>query len=209
VAKEPAHRGEHEVSRKTIAQGMSECFRCPVGSCAPNAQFLAHETAGAARTRHSLRPLFSRRDNEFGNNSGKTCRENADAHSIVIVREGGRSSIPEAAVIEPRGLGVLDTPPSRGMTAGCCLKIESEAALSSFSPCGRRRREAPDEGSASAETDPSPVSIALARLIHPLPQGEREEATTLTPRARQNPPSPHSRARSLHGPRSSKSCRCP
>src|SRR2546429_6938962 len=58
VANKPAHRGEHEVSRKAIAQGMSECFRCPVCSCAPNVQFLAHETAGAARTRHSLRPLF-------------------------------------------------------------------------------------------------------------------------------------------------------
>ena len=53
----PAHRGEREVSRKAIAQGMSECFRCPVRSCAPNVQFSAHETAGAARTRHSLRPL--------------------------------------------------------------------------------------------------------------------------------------------------------
>jgi len=29
--------------------------------------------------------------------------------SIVIVREGGRSSIPEKSVIEPRGRGVLDT----------------------------------------------------------------------------------------------------
>src|SRR5437899_5206046 len=38
----PAHRGEREVSRKAIAQGMSECFRCPVCSCAPNVQFLAH-----------------------------------------------------------------------------------------------------------------------------------------------------------------------
>ena len=54
----PAHRGEHEVSRKAIAQGMSECFRSPVCSCAPNAQFLAHETAGAVGTRLSLRPLF-------------------------------------------------------------------------------------------------------------------------------------------------------
>src|SRR5947208_10198774 len=60
VAKEPAHRGEHEVSRKAIAQGMSECFRCPVCSCAPTMCILAHETAGAARTRHSLRPRFSR-----------------------------------------------------------------------------------------------------------------------------------------------------
>ena len=60
VTTSPLHRGEHEVSRKAIAQGMSECFRSPVCSCAPNAQFLAHETAGAARTRHSLRPLFRR-----------------------------------------------------------------------------------------------------------------------------------------------------
>src|SRR5438105_2373837 len=59
VAKKPAHRGERDISRKAIAQGMSECFRCPVCSCAPNVQFLAHETAGAARTRHSLRPLFA------------------------------------------------------------------------------------------------------------------------------------------------------
>src|SRR5438552_6346364 len=58
VAKKPAHRGERDISRKTIAQGMSECFRCPVCSCAPTVQFLAHETAGAACTRHSLRPLF-------------------------------------------------------------------------------------------------------------------------------------------------------
>src|SRR5437899_8378368 len=35
VAKKPAHRGEHEVSRKAIAQGMSDCLRCPVCSCAP------------------------------------------------------------------------------------------------------------------------------------------------------------------------------
>ena len=41
--------------------------------------------------------------------SGETCREIANAYSVVIVREGGRSSIPEAAVIEPISRGVLDT----------------------------------------------------------------------------------------------------
>src|SRR5437763_17156468 len=59
VANKPAHRGEREVSRKAIAQGMSDCLRCPVCSCAPFLRTLAHEIAGAARTRHSLRPLFS------------------------------------------------------------------------------------------------------------------------------------------------------
>src|SRR2546430_6732906 len=65
VTTSPLHRGEHEVSRKAIAQGMSECFRCPVCSCAPTLCILAHETAGAARTRHSLRPRFSREAKEF------------------------------------------------------------------------------------------------------------------------------------------------
>jgi hypothetical protein len=36
--------------------------------------------------------------------------------SVVIAREGGRSSIPETPMIEPKGRGVLDTPHSRGMT---------------------------------------------------------------------------------------------
>jgi hypothetical protein len=36
--------------------------------------------------------------------------------SIVIVREGGRPSIPEASVMESRGHSVLDTPHWRGMT---------------------------------------------------------------------------------------------
>jgi hypothetical protein len=36
---------------------------------------LAHETAGAARTRHSLLPLFFWEGHEL-KNSGKSCREN-------------------------------------------------------------------------------------------------------------------------------------
>ena len=35
VTTSPLHRGERDISRKAIAQGMSECFRCPVCSCAP------------------------------------------------------------------------------------------------------------------------------------------------------------------------------
>jgi hypothetical protein len=72
----PAHRGEHDISRKAIAQGMSECFRSPVCSCAPLFAQFAHETAGAACTRHSLLPLFLRRDNEIaslGRNAPREC----------------------------------------------------------------------------------------------------------------------------------------
>ena len=48
--------------------------------------------------------------------SGSKCREIAKSYSVVIVREGGRSSIPETAVIEPTSDGLLDAPPLRGMT---------------------------------------------------------------------------------------------
>src|SRR5829696_4717334 len=51
-------RGEHEVSRKAIAQGRPECFRCPVCSCAVLFAQIARGTAGAASTRSSLRPLI-------------------------------------------------------------------------------------------------------------------------------------------------------
>ena len=49
-------------------------------------------------------------------NSGGMRREIAASYSVVIVREGGRSSIPETTMIEPIGRGVLDPPPARGMT---------------------------------------------------------------------------------------------
>ena len=52
------------------------------------------------------------------------------------------------------------------------------AACLSFSPCGRRWREAPDEGSLSAEADPSPVSNELRSFDPPSPtrgEGKKRE----------------------------------
>src|SRR2546423_12496700 len=47
---------------------------------------IAHETSGAARIRHSLRPLISRgRENNL-QTSGAMRRENAATYSTVIVR---------------------------------------------------------------------------------------------------------------------------
>jgi hypothetical protein len=57
VTRRIRRRGEQGISRKAIAQGMSDCLRCPVCSCAHLFVHIAHETAGAARIRHSLRPL--------------------------------------------------------------------------------------------------------------------------------------------------------
>src|ERR1044072_1151777 len=56
-------RGEHEVSRKAIAQGRPGCSRC---TCMLVCNFCyaqtAHETSGAASTRSSLRPLTGGRE---------------------------------------------------------------------------------------------------------------------------------------------------
>ena len=82
-----------------------------------------------------------------------------------------------------------ETDASLGRTAprGCgricarCLDLNTPP-LSSFSPCGRRWREAPDEGSLSADTgpgrgNPSPVTNALRAFVPPFPtrgEGRRQ-----------------------------------
>src|ERR1700730_9775229 len=52
----PILRGEREVSRKAIAQGMPECLRCTCMLVCVFFTHFAHGTAGAARIRHSLLP---------------------------------------------------------------------------------------------------------------------------------------------------------
>src|SRR3954462_12701516 len=68
-------RGEHEVSRKAIAQGRPECSSCPVCSCALLFAQIARETAGAASTRSSLRPPSSGGTNEDANLGRSTPRD--------------------------------------------------------------------------------------------------------------------------------------
>src|SRR5436190_12271906 len=70
-------REEHEVSRKAIAQGRPECSSCPVCSCAVLFAQIARETAGAASTRSSLRPLLLKRANEDANLGRNAPRERA------------------------------------------------------------------------------------------------------------------------------------
>src|SRR5258708_38680564 len=65
--KRAVHRGELAISRKAIAQGRPECSSCPVCSCALLFAQIARETAGAASTRSSLRPLSSGGTNEDAN----------------------------------------------------------------------------------------------------------------------------------------------
>src|SRR6478735_5769244 len=56
--KRAGHRGDHEVSRKPSRRESRIASAKPVCSCALFFAQIAHETAGAARTRLSLRPLL-------------------------------------------------------------------------------------------------------------------------------------------------------
>jgi hypothetical protein len=85
-------RGEHEVSRKAIAQGRPECSRCPVCSCAVLFAQIARETAGAASTRSSLRPLFSKGANEdanLGRSAPRECASSFSRHCDPVARNDG------------------------------------------------------------------------------------------------------------------------
>ena len=55
VTRRIRRREEHGISRKAITQGMPDASASTVCSCAHFLVHLAHETAGAACTRHSLR----------------------------------------------------------------------------------------------------------------------------------------------------------
>src|SRR4029079_10340520 len=69
-------RGEHVISRKAIAQGRSDALRWTCMLVCALFVHIAHETAGAARTRSSLRPLFGE-GKDFSHSSGAMHRENA------------------------------------------------------------------------------------------------------------------------------------
>jgi hypothetical protein len=58
VTRRIRRRGERGISRKAIAQGMPECSDCTCMLVCVSLRTFAHETAGAACTRHSLLPLF-------------------------------------------------------------------------------------------------------------------------------------------------------
>jgi hypothetical protein len=67
-------------------------------------------------------------------------RENVDTHSAVIVREGGRSSIPETSVIESISRGVLDTR-LRGYDDLMLRRYPSVIASAPSNPQHRKKEE--------------------------------------------------------------------
>src|SRR5881392_1634511 len=72
-----AHRGDHVIIRKAIAQGMSDVLRFTCMLMRALSVHVAHEIAGAARIRHSLRPLIGEGVRITLQTSGATRREKA------------------------------------------------------------------------------------------------------------------------------------
>src|SRR5882724_6970533 len=77
VSNKPGHRGEREVSRKTIACGNAGCSGGPAVTTLVCFIQSAREAAGAFGTRHSPRPLLGE---TVLQNSGPSRREIADAY---------------------------------------------------------------------------------------------------------------------------------
>src|SRR5258708_1161785 len=78
VSNKPGHRGEREVSRKTIPRRMPGDFRCDRGDYARVLFSFVREAAGASSARHSLRPLLLGAAKRFLQNSGPSRREIAE-----------------------------------------------------------------------------------------------------------------------------------
>src|SRR5258708_19441982 len=84
VANKPGHRGEREVSRKTIARGMPGRSGVTVVTTLVCFFHFTHEAAGALSARHSLRPLLSRGE-WFCKTSGASRRGIADPYSKIVI----------------------------------------------------------------------------------------------------------------------------
>jgi hypothetical protein len=70
-------RGERAISRQPTAQGMPACPGCTCMLVCASSTTIAHETAGAASTRHSLLPLFGGDKVQALQDSDSLSRENA------------------------------------------------------------------------------------------------------------------------------------
>ena len=118
------HRGERVISRKAIAQGMSDVLRCPVCSCA---HFSLPMRMRPRVQRASGIPcaLWIRRGREVTGKPRAQCVARMRPH-IPVSSPGltGRPSIPETPMIEPISRGVLD-PRMRGDDNQGYLKCES------------------------------------------------------------------------------------
>src|SRR5947209_4177278 len=84
--KKAGHRGELEVSRKTIAQGRPECFRWTCMLVCAFLKMHLHARPRVQRAPGLPCALNLCRGHQTTQSSGASRRENANAHPVVIVR---------------------------------------------------------------------------------------------------------------------------
>jgi hypothetical protein len=107
VARKPGHRGERVISRKTIAQGRPDASAEPVCSCAFLFAHFAHETAGAARTRSSLRPLISESATSMADLARNRRRDRGDVSGGMPCLEFESGTIHRGLVVRPAMLCIV------------------------------------------------------------------------------------------------------
>ncbi|MEH2572559.1 hypothetical protein V1272_001894 [Bradyrhizobium sp. AZCC 1708] len=154
-------QGERGIRRKPIAQGMPGCSGC---TCMLVCAFLKCTLHTRPRvqqsTRHSLRPLTLWGANDLQKLGRIVSRERRHAFA-VIARLDRAPSIPETAMIEPIGRGVLDP----------CLRRDDDGVLCCYlhviasHPVGAKRRRMTGSAKQSIFTSCSArwiASLALA-----------------------------------------------
>src|SRR5258705_5228990 len=126
VSNKPGHRGEREVSRKPLRREGRVYSGEPVVTTLVCFVYFAREAAGALATRLSLRPLFSRRRNDFYKTRALSRRGNAGSYlNAPSLRGAKRRSNPHLFCRQ------MDCFASLAMTARdriSCLKLELEIA---------------------------------------------------------------------------------
>src|SRR5260221_12407263 len=98
VSQKAGSPGRSRISRKAIAQGRPDASAKPVCSGAAFLCNIAHETAGAARTRSSLRPLNSEGE-VFGQILGRLALE----YVICCLKFERLSGNPSASSLRTQG----------------------------------------------------------------------------------------------------------
>ena len=90
MARKPGHRGERDISCKTIARGMPGVSGVTVVTTLVCYLHTAHEATGASGARHSLRPLIFR-GQEISAKLAQNMRRDREAMSgMVPFRHSGK-----------------------------------------------------------------------------------------------------------------------
>ena len=131
-------RGEHVISRKAIAQGMSDVLRCPVCSCA---HFLCtlHTRPRVQRASGIPCALFYKRAGSFQQTSGAMRRENAKRIFTVVPdkRSDERRSLLRIGVsqLSPRDVDMSRRDPRRGVLDAAAPARRCSGDVSSIARC--------------------------------------------------------------------------